>query len=250
MPPYAVSDSLSDQISEGKTYLRNRFRAEKFIVYFQSYTNTYGPLSVLEKKIRISLDDPDVVGISVSTRPDCLEKNVLDLLNNVCQQTYVNLEIGVESIYDKTLRWMNRCHTVDDTLQVLTLLEKYPFDVTAHVILGSPTETREEMLAMSRNMNQWNIRFLKLHHLQVIRGARLEKEYQKNPFHVFGYDEYLDFIAEFVSGIKPEIIFQRLFAESPGLYLIAPVWGKRTTEIVMDIQKRMKDRGLWQSGQL
>jgi uncharacterized protein len=250
MPPYAVSGSLSDQIAEGKKYLRNRFNAEKFIVYFQSYTNTYGPLSVLEKKIRVSLDDPDVVGISVSTRPDCLEKDVLDLLNNVYQQTYVNLEIGVESIYDKTLQWMNRCHTVDDTLQGLSLLEKYPFDITAHVILGSPAETQEEMFAMTRMINQWNIRFLKLHHLQVIRGARLEKEYRRNPFHVFGYGEYLDFIAEFIAHIKPDIIFQRLFAESPGSYLVAPVWEKRTTEIVMDIQKRMKDKELWQSGYL
>ncbi|MCD6234176.1 MAG: TIGR01212 family radical SAM protein [Candidatus Marinimicrobia bacterium] len=250
MPPYAVTGDLNEQIRQGKQYLKERFHADKFIAYFQSYTNTYGPVSVLKEKIRQVLDDKDVVGISVSTRPDCLEREVLDFLKDISRYTYVNLEIGVESIYDKTLFWMNRCHTMKDTLQAFAILEEYSFDVTAHVILGSPTETREEMLAMTREINQWKIRFLKLHHLQVIRGARLEKEYLDNPFHLFEYKEYLDLVTDFISRIKPEIIFQRLFAESPGSYLVAPVWKKRTTEIIMDIQKTMHDKGLWQAGQL
>ncbi len=245
-PPYAVSGNLAEQIETGKQFLKRRFKAGKFIIYFQSYSNTYGPLPVLEKKVNIALRDPDVVGISISTRPDCLKKETLDFLKEVNRQTYVNLEIGVESLYEKTLQWMNRCHTVKDTQDALSLLETYPFDVTAHVILGSPTETKEEMLAMAHEINQWNLRFLKLHHLQVIRGARLEKEYRNNPFPVFEYDEYLDFISEFIACIKPDIIFQRVFAESPGSFLIAPVWGKRTTEITMDIQKRMLEKGLWQ----
>jgi len=247
MPPYAITGPLQNQIEAGKAYLRERFGADKFIVYFQSYTNTYGPVSVLEKKIRIALDDPDVVGISVSTRPDCLEKDILDLLVDVQKHTYVNLEIGVESIYEKTLLWMNRCHTVKDTEKALKMLESLPMDVTAHVILGFPTETLDEMMSITEWINQWDIRFLKLHHLQVIRGARLEKLFKNSPFPLFEYEEYLDFITEFISRIKPEIIFQRLFAESPGSYLIAPVWGKRTTEIVMDIQKRMRLKNIWQS---
>lgn len=250
MPPYAVSGTLENQIEAGKSYMSERFGADKFIVYFQSYTNTYGPLSVLEKKIQNALDVPDVVGISVSTRPDCLDKNVLDLLKDVQKQAYVNLEIGVESVYEKTLLWMNRCHTVKDTEKALKTLESYPMDVTAHIILGSPTETHDEMMAISKWLNQWRLRFLKLHHLQVIRGAALAKIYQKNPFPLFSYDEYLDFIIEFITRIKPEIVFQRIFAESPGSYLIAPVWGKRTTEIVMDIQKRMREKNVWQADYL
>ncbi|MGC9512914.1 MAG: TIGR01212 family radical SAM protein [Fidelibacterota bacterium] len=250
MPPYTVKGDLKDQMSVGKQYLKNRFHADKFIVYFQSYTNTYGPVSVLKDKIRISLEDKDVVGISVSTRPDCLQRDVLDFLQDISRDTYVNLEIGVESVYDKTLLWMNRCHTVEDTLKALSVLDEYSFDVTAHIILGSPTETREEMLAMTQEINRWNIRFLKLHHLQVIRGARLEKEYLKNPFHLFEYREYLDLVTEFISRIKTGIIFQRLFAESPGSWLLAPLWKKRTTEIMMDIQKTMGDKNLWQASQL
>ncbi|HAE86603.1 TPA: hypothetical protein DCG86_01115, partial [Candidatus Marinimicrobia bacterium] len=198
----------------------------------------------------VVLEDKDVVGISVSTRPDCLQRNVLDFLQDISRDTYVNLEIGVESVYDKTLLWMNRCHTVADTVHALSVLEEYAFDVTAHVILGSPTETREEMLAMTREINRWNIRFLKLHHLQIIRGARLEKEYIKHPFHLFEYREYLELVTEFISRINTKIIFQRLFAESPGSFLLAPVWEKRTTEIIMDIQKTMRDMDLWQGGKL
>jgi len=177
MPPYAVTGDLNEQIRQGKQYLKERFHTDKFIAYFQSYTNTYGSFSVLKDKIEFALEDKDVVGISISTRPDCLQRNVLDFLQDISWDTYVNLEIGVESVYNKTLLWMNRCHTMEDTLRALSILEEYSFDVTAHVILGSPTETREEMLAMTREINQWKIRFLKLHHLQVIRGKRLEKEY-------------------------------------------------------------------------
>jgi len=247
MPPYAVSGSLQNQIEAGKVYLRERFGSDKFIVYFQSYTNTYGPLSILEKKIQTALDDPEIVGISVSTRPDCLDKDVLELLNDVQKQAYVNLEIGVESVYEKTLLWMNRCHTVKDTEKALKTLESYPMDVTAHIILGSPTETHDEMMSITAWINQWNMRFLKLHHLQVIRGTVLEKMYKENPFSLFSYNEYLNFIMEFITKIKPDIIFQRLFSESPGSYLIAPLWGKRTTEIVMDIQKRMREKNVWQA---
>ena len=250
MPPYAVSGTLQSQIESGKIYLKERFGAEKFIVYFQSYTNTYGRLSVLEKKIQSVLKDPDVVGISVSTRPDCLDTDVLNLLRDVSNHIYLNLEIGVESVYEKTLLWMNRCHTVKDTETALETLAGYPFDITAHIILGSPTETLKETMGMTQVLNSWNIRFLKLHHLQVIRGSELAKIYKENPFHLFTYNEFLDFIIEFITQIKSEIIFQRVFSESPGSHLIAPVWGKRTTEIVMDIQKQMKLKNLWQGAQI
>jgi len=173
--------------------------------------------------------------------------DVLAFLQDLSKNIPVNLEIGIESIYEKTLTWMNRCHSMKDTYQALSLLEKYSFDVTAHLILGSPTETREEMLAMTREINRWNLQFLKLHHLQVLKESPLGKIYQKNPFHLFFYEEYLDIITEFIARIKPDIIFQRLFAEAPRQYLIAPVWGKRTPEIVMDIQKTMREKNLWQA---
>jgi hypothetical protein len=246
-PPYADKDiSLSEQFSEGVRFLKERFGARKFIAYFQNHTNTYAPVQKLERLFREALDFPDVVGLAVSTRPDCIADDVLSLLADISSGYDVNLEIGVESLYDRSLEWMNRCHTVRTSIDTLERIARYDLDVTAHIIVGLPSETECEMMDMRAALNSLPIKFLKIHHLQVIQGTQLECMYKKAPFALFSYRGYLEFIANYISGLRPGLILQRVISSAPDDCLIAPKWGQTTTAFVMDLQKYMREHKLYQ----
>ena len=246
-PPYSDPKlSIKTQIEEGTKFLTGRFGAEKFIAYFQNRTNTYAKIEILEKMYREALKDPKIVGLSVSTRPDCIDDEKLSLLKDISKDYEVNLELGIESLKDESLIWMNRCHDVKTSYRALDLAEKYGLDVTAHMILGLPTETREEMYAMAAELNKLPLKFLKLHHLQVIEGTKLATLYNREAFKVFEYQEYIEFIAEYIRSLKPELILQRVISSSPDECLIAPKWPHTTTAFMMDLQKYMRENDIWQ----
>ena len=238
---------LSKQIIEGKKSLKNRFEVNKYLAYFQSYSNTYADISDLRKLYESALAEPGIVGLSVSTRSDCISLDILDLLAELSEKVYVNLEIGIESIHDNSLKWMNRCHSMQETLDAFDLISNYSqFDVTGHLILGLPGETKEMMLDSTVLMNKLPLTFLKLHHLQVIENTRLATEYKKTKFPLLKYEEYLDLISDYLSKLRPGLVMQRLFSDAPKRYLIAPYWDKTSTNIIMDIQKYMRELDVWQ----
>lgn len=246
-PPYSDSKfSIQEQLAEGTRFLHGRFKASKFIAYFQNFTNTYAPIAKLEKMYREALEHPQVVGLSVSTRPDCVNDDVLALLKDISQDYDVNLELGLESLRDVSLEWMNRCHDIKTSMAALELADKYDLDVTAHIILGLPTETRDDMISLAKELNDLPLKFLKLHHLQVVKDTRLAKLYEKEPFPVFGYREYIEFIAKYISYLRPGIILQRVISSSPDECLIAPKWPQTTTAFMMDLQKYMRENEIWQ----
>lgn len=246
-PPYSDHKlSIKEQLEEGIEFLHWRFKANKFIAYFQNYTNTYAAVSKLEKMYKEALDDPRIVGLSVSTRPDCINDDILQLLKDISKEYDVNLELGLESMKNESLIWMNRCHDVQSSYKALELAEKYGLNVTVHMILGLPTETKEETLAMTQEINDLPIKFLKLHHLQIIKDTQLAKLYIKKPFEVFEYEEYLVFIAEYIRLLRPDIIMQRVITSSPDEYVIAPKWIHTTTAFIMALQKYMRENNIWQ----
>jgi uncharacterized protein len=246
-PPYAAGDkSITEQLESGIHFLKRRFTADKFIAYFQSGSNTYAPIQKLEKYFREALDHPQVVGLSVSTRPDCVPNDVLALLRDIRQDTDVNLELGLESLYDPSLEWINRCHDVACSLDALERAAAFDLDVTAHIILGLPTETRREMLQMATMLSDLPLTFLKLHHLQIIKDTRLEKLYKTTPFSLFEYETYMELVAEFIALLRPGLILQRVISSAPDRYLIAPKWQQTTTAFLMDLQKYMRENNLWQ----
>jgi len=246
-PPYSDRIfSIQKQIKEGTRFLNGRFRADKFIAYFQNYTNTYAPLNKLEKMYREALDHPKVVGLSVSTRPDCIDENILALLKDISANYDVNLEFGLESLKDESLIWMNRCHDVKTSLKALEITDKYEIDVTAHMILGLPTETKDEMLKMAKELNDLPLKFLKLHHLQIIKNTKLAIEYSKSPFPLFNYEKYVEFIANYIRLLSPKFILQRVITSSPDDCLIAPKWPHTTTAFIMLLQKYMRDNDMYQ----
>ncbi len=238
--------SVRDQVRNGINYLRRRYRAESFIAYFQPYTNTYAPVSELERLYREALEEPSVIGLAIGTRPDCVDEDKLRLLESLAEDYFVLIEYGLQSIYDKTLSFINRGHDYNDFLKALDMTAGRGIEVGAHIIVGFPTETREEMLAMAEEVSSLPLHFLKIHQLQVIKDTVLERIYREKPFHVFGYEEYLEFLVDFIERLSPEIVIQRLFATAPDEILIAPRWDRNRHQILHDLEVLLERMNTYQ----
>jgi radical SAM protein (TIGR01212 family) len=238
--------SISKQINNGIEHIKKRYKAEKFIVYFQTYTNTYAPIDVLERLYREALSDPSVIGLAIGTRPDTVDEDKIALLESIAERYFILIEYGMQSIYGKTLEFMNRGHDYDTFLNTLDLTKNRGIFIGAHIIVGFPTETREEMLSMADEISVLPIDFLKIHHLQVIKNTPLEILYRENQFHLFGYEEYIEFVTDFIERLSPRIVLQRLFATAPDNILIAPRWGKSRQETLRDIEKRLEVKYMYQ----
>lgn len=228
--------TVREQVRRGITYLRKRYGAERFIAYFQPYTNTYAPLAKLERLYREALEEPSVVGLAIGTRPDCIDEEKLLFLEDLAKDYFILIEYGLQSIYDKTLSFINRGHDYNAFLKALDMTAGRGIEIGAHIIVGFPTETREEMLTMAEEISQLPIHFLKIHQLQIIKNTVLAEIYERRPFPVFGYEEYLRFLIEFIERLSPDIVIQRLFATAPDNILIAPRWDRSRDEILRDLR--------------
>ncbi|MDA2918565.1 TIGR01212 family radical SAM protein [Desulfobacterota bacterium AH_259_B03_O07] len=247
VPPYARSRfSMHTQIKNGMNYLKKRFKAEKFMVYFQAYTNTYDDAEKLEKLYREALIYENVIGIVVGTRSDCIDREKLALLEELARECFVSLEYGIESIYDRTLEYMNRGHDYKSVVEAIDLTKNRGIYIGAHIIVGMPTETEEEMLQMAEEVSRLGIDSLKIHNLHLVRNTPLARSYKKTPFHLFTYDEYIDFVIRFLERISPEVVIERLFTDTPRDLLIAPLWNKTHNEIINGIREELERRNTFQ----
>lgn len=233
---------IREQIQNGIRYLTTRYKAEKFLVYFQPFTNTYAPVGDLERLYREALAAPSVIGLAIGTRPDCVDAEKIELLRELARDHFILVEYGLQSVYDKSLRYIMRGHDYKTFLRALQITKQQGIHIGAHIIVGFPTETREEMLAMADEISNLPLGFLKIHQLQIVKGTRLAELYAENPFHTFGYDEYLDFLVDFTERLSPHLVLQRLFAMAPDNILVAPQWGKTRQEILRDINSRFAER--------
>jgi len=238
--------SIKEQIQNGIKYLSMRYKAKKFLVYFQPYTNTYASVNELERLYREALSEflaePSAIGLAIGTRPDCINEEKIGLLETLAKDYFILIEYGVQSIYDKSLDYILRGHDYQTFLDALNVTKGRGIHIGAHIIAGFPTETRDEMLAMADELSSLPIEFLKIHQLQIVKDTILAGQYIKEPFHTFGYEEYLDFLVDFIERLSPEIVLQRLFATAPDDILIAPKWGKTRQEIIRDIEERFIKR--------
>lgn len=240
------SMSVREQVRKGITYLKKRFKAERFIAYFQPYTNTYAPVAELERLYREALDESSVIGLAIGTRPDCVDEEKLMLLEDLAKDYFILIEYGLQSIYDKTLSFINRGHDYKTFLRALDMTVGRGIEIGAHVIVGFPTETRQEMLAMAEEISLLPIHFLKIHQLQIIKNTVLADIYSERAFHVFGYIEYLNFLVEFIERLSPKIVLQRLFATAPDEILIAPRWDRNRNEILRDLERLLEEYNTYQ----
>ncbi len=233
---------VKEQVRSGISYVAKRYGAKKFIAYFQPYTNTYADVDTLRKLYMEALEDPRVAGLAIGTRPDCIDDEKLDLLEGIAKSKFVLVEYGLQSIYDDTLEYINRGHDYKCFVDAVNLSTGRNIEIGAHIIVGFPTETREEMLKMAEEISGLPVGFLKIHQLQVIKDTVMASMYDKSPINTFGYGEYLDFVVDFVERLRPNVVLQRMFALSPDDILIAPRWDKSKQKIIRDIDERIEAR--------
>ena len=232
-----------EQIQNGIAYLVRRYAAERFLVYWQHYTNTYAPVETLRQKfLEVLTCDPRIVGMCIGTRPDCVDNDKLEMIREVSSGRYVCLEYGLESSSDSTLLRLNRGHTVQCWVDAVGRTKGLGLPVCAHVILGFPWETRQQMLDSAGILNQLEVDFVKIHHLHVVKNTRLAQEFEAEPFPTFSLREWVELVCDYLERLDPKIVVQRLFGWAPGAYLIAPRWKATRPEILNRIRAELQQR--------
>jgi radical SAM protein (TIGR01212 family) len=226
--------------------VRRRHRAEQFIAYFQSYTNTYDSVERLERLYREALDFPGVVGLAVSTRPDCIPDDVLELLADLSRQTYLWLELGLESMHDRTLSWVNRGHGLREFVSAVERCKSRGLRLCVHLILGFPGECRADMLATPALLNRLGIDGVKLHNLHVIKNTALEKIFTEQPFEILCRDDYVELVCDFLELLDPTVVIHRMTGETYRALTVAPDWSINKIGVHNAICRRLAERDTWQ----
>ena len=248
-PNYCDLDkSVTTQIQEGVDFFSKKYKAMKFLAYFQAYTNTYAPLENLKELYEEALQHPKIVGLVISTRPDCVDAELLDYLAELNKKVYVMVEFGLESHLNRSLELINRGHTFNESVWALEETAKRGINNCAHMILGLPGETRSDFLEQAKVISELPVKNLKLHQLQIHKGTRLEKEYAKNPeqFNLFTAENYTELVVDYLELLNPKIYVERFISQAPVEMLIAPKWGLKNFEFVAKVEKRLKERDTWQ----
>lgn len=248
-PSFAsVKDSISQQVSKGIDFFAHKYENQKYLAYFQSYTNTYGPLEKIISLYEEALMNPNIVGIVIGTRPDCISDQLLDYLQALSSKYYVMVEYGVESTSNTTLQLINRGHKYEDAETAILKTAERGINTSAHLILGLPGETREQMINHARIISELPITTLKLHQLQIVRNTPLAKLYEQDPqsMHLFSVDEYIDLVIDFIAEVSPKIVLERFVSQTPAELLIAPKWGLKNYEFSAKLEKRLRQRGIHQ----
>ena len=268
-PSYSTAGkSLHQQMDEGIEFHKVRYRTtEHYLAYFQSFSNTYAPLERLKALYEEALSHPQVVGIVIGTRPDCVDEEKLDYLADLAggrvlegwsrslsdgqERTapVVIVEYGIESCYDRTLLRINRGHDFETARRAVTMTAERGLDVGVHFILGLPGETRQMMLDSCELINALPIRSVKFHQLQIVKGTRMEKEYEEKSqdFERFSLEEYIDFFVDMLERLRPDLFIERFVGEVPPRFVNETPWGLiRNVELLRLLEKRLEDRQTWQ----
>ena len=248
-PSYCQTDkSVTDQLAEGVRFFSRKYPEMRYLAYFQAYTSTYGELERLERLYEEALGYPGVVGLVIGTRPDCMPDRLLDYLTRLSERVLVLVEYGVESTLDRTLRRINRGHDFAEAEEAIRRTAARGIAVGAHLILGLPGESRDEILGHADRLSELPLTTLKLHQLQLIRHTRMALEFERQPedFHLFTADEYIDLAIDFIERLDPAIALERFVSQSPKDLLIAPDWGLKNYEFTARVNRRLAERDSWQ----
>ncbi|MGE0156673.1 MAG: TIGR01212 family radical SAM protein [Geobacter sp.] len=232
---------LAEQLQRSKEYLRRKFRADRFLGYFQAYSNTYASVGALRILYQTVLDDPELAGMIIGTRPDCLPDPVLDLLTELHAKTYLWLELGMQTMHDQTLAAINRGHDHTCLVEAVQRCQDRGLRVCVHLILGLPGETREQMLASVRELNRLGVDGVKLHHLHVLKGSRLVDDYQRGTLRLLEREEYVQLVCDALELLDPRIVIHRLMGDGRS-ELLAPDWSRRKLEVLNLIDAELLKR--------
>lgn len=242
-PGYCVTQkSVTQQLLEGKAFFARKYPEMKYLAYFQAYTNTYDTVERCITLYEEALSVPDVVGIVIATRPDCMPEALLDYLTELNRRTFLIVEYGVESANDETLKWINRGHTWQQSVDAIRLTVTRGIRVGIHLILGFPTDTHEELIRQARLVAELPLTTLKLHQLQVIKGTRMAREYEAHPWPVPTVWEYVQLVKDYIKELPSTILLERFVSSSPADLLIAPKWGLKNHEFIDLLRKSLSER--------
>ena len=245
-----VSLSVTEQIESQIALLSGKRPIQKYIAYFQAYTNTYAPVEYLRKIFKEAMSHPRIVALSVGTRPDCLGEEVLELLEELNRIKPVWIELGLQTIHEKTAQYIRRGYRLSCFDQALENLRKRNIEVIVHTILGLPGESREEILETMRYLNKKDIQGIKLQLLHVLKGTDLAYDYLAGRFQVYEREEYLDLLIECLENLDPEIVIHRITGDGPKDLLIAPLWASRKREVLNLLHHQMKEQNSYQGKSL
>ena len=245
-----ISKSLSEQFDEIKETLSKKWPRGKYIAYFQAHTNTYAPLSVLKEKYESVLKKDNVIGIAIATRPDAIEDEVLDYLEELNKNTDVTVELGLQTIHEDTAKLINRCHSLNQFEEMVKKLRKRNIEVVVHIINGLPYETKEMMIETVKYLNHLDINGIKIHMLNIVKDTPLATLYQEKKFKVLSKEEYIDIVIQQLEYLRPEIVIHRITSDPDPENLIEPTWLIKKFCVLNDIDKEMKKRNTYQGKKL
>lgn len=245
---FAADASLPiyQQIEAAKDKVSAKIKDGKYIAYFQSFTNTYGNIEYLRKIFTEAINHPDIVALSIGTRPDCLPQEVLELLDELNHIKPVWIELGLQSIHENTAKYINRGYPLSTFNEAVKNLNKINVDVIVHLIIGLPNESCEDILASVRYVSSMNIAGIKLQLLHVLKNTPLEKDYLSNSFKVLSMEEYVDILAKCLTLIPKNIVIHRLTGDGPKSLLIAPLWSSNKKAVLNYMNKRFKELNIEQ----
>lgn len=245
-----VSLSVTEQIESQIALLSAKRPIQKYIAYFQAYTNTYAPVEYLRKIFKEAMSHPGIVALSVGTRPDCLGEEVLELLEELNRIKPVWIELGLQTIHEKTAQYIRRGYRLSCFDQAVENLRRRNIEVIVHTILGLPGESREDILETMRYLNQKDIQGIKLQLLHVLKGTDLAYDYLAGRFRVYEREEYLALLIECLENLDPEIVIHRITGDGPKDLLIAPLWASRKREVLNLLHHQMKEQNSYQGKSL
>jgi uncharacterized protein len=239
--------SILSQIDEGIRQLQRRYDCEHFLAYFQPATNTYAAVDRLEKVYREALSHDRIVGICIGTRPDCLGKDILDFLEALGKQTYLQLELGIQTIHEASLRWMNRGHGYAEVPAVVEACLERNLELGVHVILGLPGETHEDMMATAREVGRLGVKSIKIHNLYAVKDTPLAEQVARGEVQLMDRDSYIRTLVDFLELLPPTMVVERVSGDAPGDYFIGPSWCLDKPGVLISLRDEFRRRGTYQS---
>ena len=240
---------ITDQINQGIERVRQRHQVDRFLAYFQPATNTYAPVERLRELWEEALRHPDVLGLIIGTRPDCVADDVLDLLADLSRRTWLSVEYGLQTIHDRSLDWLNRGHHYEAFLEAVERTRRRKVRIGVHVILGLPGETPDDMLATARELARLKIDSVKLHNLYVAKATALARWWAAGEITLPDRDQYVGCVVDFLEQLPPDCVVDRLSADAPPEYLLAPDWCRNKSAVRQAIEAELARRGTWQGRQ-
>lgn len=249
-PSYCTPEkSVTKQIEEGIAFFNAKYKAQQYLAYFQAYTNTYAPIEILKQLYSEALAHPRVIGIVVATRPDCVNDEILDYLEELAKDYYIVIEYGVESCNDEALKFMNRGHLYAEAEAAILKTAGRGIHIGAHLVMGLAYDSYDSMIDNAVRLSKLPIETLKLHQLQILEKTVMAKQYKENPdlFTVFTLDEYISFVVDVIERINPDVYLERFINQAPKEWIIAPKWGGvKNFEFIAKVEKLLKERDTYQ----